>query len=224
MYCADNGRYYETPISWYGLARQFGYASWHQSALFFKRNVLAGCFIPHKLLSRRRLVRSRLTGLCSAMRTLRCAATACMGQWVFVTHWRSTPGAVPTSTLTGLFSPGLPITSSRLVQCVMCSTRTSTRDLRHAGVFRRPAVGQPAHSADKFRKLYYDNGSHAGCIVYVNSAMADQESIDSLKKTLTDTRRGGAFKNVLLHAPVAVRTRCRSCPSVRYRRRMSLSA
>ena len=147
-----------------------------------------------------RLVRSRLTGLCSAMRTLRCAATACMGQWVFVTHWRSTPGAVPTSTLTGLFSPGLPITSSRLVQCVMCSTRTSTRDLRHAGVFRRPAVGQPAHSADKFRKLYYDNGSHAGCIVYVNSAMADQESIDSLKKTLTDTRRGGAFKNVLLHA------------------------
>jgi hypothetical protein len=42
MYCADNGRYYETPIDWYGLARQFGYASWHQSALYFKRNVLAG--------------------------------------------------------------------------------------------------------------------------------------------------------------------------------------
>ena len=29
-----------------GLARQFGYASWHQSALYFKRNVLSGCFIP----------------------------------------------------------------------------------------------------------------------------------------------------------------------------------
>lgn len=52
MYCADNGRYYDTPISWYGLARQFGHASWHQSALIFKRNVLAGCFIPHRLLSR----------------------------------------------------------------------------------------------------------------------------------------------------------------------------
>jgi capsid portal protein len=45
-----------------------------------------------------------------------------------------------------------------------------------------------ADSADKFRKLYYDNGSHAGCIVYVNSAMANQESLDKLKKTLTDTR------------------------------------
>lgn len=91
----------------------------------------------------RRLVRSRSTGLCSAMRTLRCAATACMDQWAFVTRWRSTPGAVPTSIPTGLFSPGLPIISSKPVQCVMCSTRTFTRDLRHAGVFRRPAVGQP---------------------------------------------------------------------------------
>jgi capsid portal protein len=67
MYCADNGRYYETPIDWYGLARQFGYASWHQSALFFKRNVLAGCFIPHKLLRARCSPPSRWTGLCSAM-------------------------------------------------------------------------------------------------------------------------------------------------------------
>lgn len=24
MYCADNGRYYETPVDWYGLARSFG--------------------------------------------------------------------------------------------------------------------------------------------------------------------------------------------------------
>jgi capsid portal protein len=36
-----------------------------------------------------------------------------------------------------------------------------------------------AHSADKFRKLYYDNGSHAGCIVYVNSAMADRRALIS---------------------------------------------
>ncbi len=142
MYCADNGRYYETPISWYGLARQFGYASWHQSALFFKRNVLAGCFIPHKLLSRRAFSSFALDWFVFGNAYLEMRRNRLHGPMGFVTHWRSTPGAVPTSTLTGLFSPGLPITSSRLVQCVMCSTRTSTRDLRHAGVFRRPAVGQ----------------------------------------------------------------------------------
>jgi len=31
--------------------------------------------------------------------------------------------------------------------------------------------------------------------------MANQESLDEFKKSLADTRRGGAFKNILLHAP-----------------------
>ncbi len=51
MYCADNGRWYETPVDWYGLARAARQTSWHQSALYFKRNVLLGCYIPHPLLS-----------------------------------------------------------------------------------------------------------------------------------------------------------------------------
>ena len=46
MYCADNGRWYETPVDWYGLARAARQTSWHQSALYFKRNVLLGCYIP----------------------------------------------------------------------------------------------------------------------------------------------------------------------------------
>lgn len=52
MCCADNGRYYETPIDWKGLTRAFAQSPLHQSALYFKRNVLAGCYIPHPLLSR----------------------------------------------------------------------------------------------------------------------------------------------------------------------------
>lgn len=52
MYCADNGRWYETPVDWYGLARAARQTSRHQSALYFKRNVLLGCYIPHPLLSR----------------------------------------------------------------------------------------------------------------------------------------------------------------------------
>lgn len=52
MCCVDNGRYYETPIDWKGLTRAFAQSPLHQSALYFKRNVLTGCFIPHPLLSR----------------------------------------------------------------------------------------------------------------------------------------------------------------------------
>ena len=52
-----------------------------------------------------------------------------------------------------------------------------------------------------FRKLYYDNGSHAGCIIYIGAAQVNRESMDSLKETLQGARGGGAFKNVLIHAP-----------------------
>ncbi|MCP2121516.1 UNVERIFIED_ORG: capsid portal protein [Pantoea agglomerans] len=52
MCCIDNGRYYETPIDWKGLTRAFAQSPLYQSALYFKRNVLTGCYIPHPLLSR----------------------------------------------------------------------------------------------------------------------------------------------------------------------------
>ncbi len=70
MYCADNGRWYETPVDWYGLARAARQTSWHQSALYFKRNVLLGCYIPHPLLSRQDFWRWRWTGLCSVTHSL----------------------------------------------------------------------------------------------------------------------------------------------------------
>ena len=47
-----NGKWYEPPISWEGLARSFRAATHHASALYFKRNVLASTFVPHRLLSR----------------------------------------------------------------------------------------------------------------------------------------------------------------------------
>jgi hypothetical protein len=37
----DNGRWYEPPISPYGIARMFDVAAYHQSPLIFKRNVIA---------------------------------------------------------------------------------------------------------------------------------------------------------------------------------------
>ena len=58
-----------------------------------------------------------------------------------------------------------------------------------------------SHSADRFRKLYYDNGSHAGCIIYVGAAQVDRESMQALERALQGARGGGAFKNLLLQAP-----------------------
>ena len=194
MYCADNGRYYETPVDWYGLARQFGYASWHQSALYFKRNVLSGCFIPRKLLSAGRSVPLRRTGLCSAAGTAEMRKNRLNGPLGFRhslakytrqgsdldTYWfirAGLPGS-PVHPRLGMprhqpgHKPGITACRSISPACCLPTCRTLLT-----------SSASSTMTTDR-----------AGCIVYVNSAMADQESLDKLKKTLTDTRRGGAFK------------------------------
>ncbi len=53
-----------------------------------------------------------------------------------------------------------------------------------------------------FRKLYYDNGSHAGCIIYIGAAQVNRAKHGlPEKKRYRGTLGGGAFKNVLIHAP-----------------------
>jgi capsid portal protein len=74
-----------------------------------------------------------------------------------------------------------------------------------------------------FRKLYYDNGSHAGCIVYIGAGQVDDKSMKAVKETLTGARGKGAFKNLLLHAPGGGKDGVQILPSSRSRRKMSLS-
>ncbi|MDA5525044.1 Presumed portal vertex protein, partial [Yersinia kristensenii] len=49
--CTGNGKWYDPPISFDGLARSFRAAVHHSSPLYVKRNILASTFIPHAMLS-----------------------------------------------------------------------------------------------------------------------------------------------------------------------------
>lgn len=202
MYCADNGRYYETPVDWYGLARSFGRASWHQSALYFKRNALTGCYIPHPLLSRQAFSAFVLdwfvfgNGYLERRRnrlneplTLRHVPAkyarrgSDLDTYWFIRQWKD-EYQFKTGEVCHVMNPDI-----------------------HQEIYGMPEYmgallsASLSHSADKFRKLYYDNGSHAGCILYVGASQVDQESIKVVQKTLSEARGKGAFKNVLLHAP-----------------------
>ncbi|MCQ9371847.1 capsid portal protein, partial [Corynebacterium sp. 35RC1] len=50
--CWRNGKWYEPPMSWDGLARAFRSSTHHESALRFKAAILTSTFEPHRLLSR----------------------------------------------------------------------------------------------------------------------------------------------------------------------------
>lgn len=202
MYCADNGRYFETPVSFYGLARSMGLSPWHESALYFKRNVLTGCFIPHKLLSRQAFTAFALDWFVFGNGYLEMRGNRLGGQmgfrhslakytrrgsdldnYWFVEQWQAehqfTPGSVCHVLNPDIHQEvyGLPEYMSALLAAAL------------------------SHAADSFRKLYYDNGSHAGCIVYVGAGQIDDKSMEAVKNTLTGARGRGAFKNLLLHAP-----------------------
>ncbi|WP_168400630.1 phage portal protein [Erwinia amylovora] len=202
MYCADNGRYFETPIDWYGLARSFGQASWHQSAIYFKRNALTGCFIPHPLLSRQTFSAFVLDWFVFGNCYLECRRNR-LGHPLDLRH-------VPAK----YTRRGSDLDTYWFVRQWRDEYQFKTGEVCHVinPDIHQEIYGMPeymgamlsanlSHSADKFRKLYYDNGSHAGCILYVGAAQVDPESIKVVQKTLSEARGKGAFKNVLIHAP-----------------------
>jgi capsid portal protein len=49
---ANNGRWYEPPISQAGLGRCYRMAAHHQSAILLKRNLLVSSFVPSRWLSK----------------------------------------------------------------------------------------------------------------------------------------------------------------------------
>lgn len=203
LYCMDNGRYYETPVDFYGLAKAPRQSAWHESALYFKRNVLTGCFIPHKLLNRQtfsafaldwftfgnaylELPRNRLGGPLPFKHSLakytRRGSTD-LDQYWFIRRWKEEHS----------FKPGS--------VCHVLNPDINQEVYGMPEYMAALLAASLSHSADMFRKLYYDNGSHAGCIVYIGAGQVDDKSMKTVKETLTGARGKGAFKNVLLHAP-----------------------
>lgn len=203
LYCLDNGRYYETPVDFYGLAKAPRQSAWHESALYFKRNVLTGCFIPHKLLNRQtfsafaldwftfgnaylELPRNRLGGPLPFKHSLakytRRGSTD-LDQYWFIRRWKE-EHTFKSGTVCHVLNPDINQEVYGMPEYMAALLAASL-----------------AHSADMFRKLYYDNGSHAGCIVYIGAGQVDDKSMKAVKETLTGARGKGAFKNLLLHAP-----------------------
>lgn len=56
-------------------------------------------------------------------------------------------------------------------------------------------------SATLFRRRYYNNGSHAGFILYVTDPAQAQGDIDKMREQLTRAKGMGNFKNLFYYAP-----------------------
>jgi len=56
-------------------------------------------------------------------------------------------------------------------------------------------------SATLFRRRYYDNGSHAGFILYVSDPAQSQSDIDAMREALKKSKGSGNFRNLFMYSP-----------------------
>jgi len=56
-------------------------------------------------------------------------------------------------------------------------------------------------SATLFRRKYYENGSHAGFILYLTDAAHNEADIANLRQALQNSKGPGNFRNLFVYAP-----------------------
>ena len=200
--CQQCGDWYEPPVSLSALARLLRVGAHHESALRFKINVLASTFIPSQALSaesfgafaldymvlgnayleRRQNRLGELLELRHALgKYTRRGVEA--GRFFFVTDLQS-PHEFPRHELFQLREQDIHQEIDGLPP--------------YLGALQSAMLNE---SATLFRRRYYNNGSHAGFILYVTDAAQTQGDVDKMREQLTKTKGVGNFKNLFYYAP-----------------------
>lgn len=202
VHCWQNGRYYEPPVSLDGLARATRANVYLGSGLRFKTNMLVRSFKPHRLLSREAFEQFSM-------------------DWV---HFGM--GYIERrNSVLGTAMALVPPLAKYMRRGVEPGTFYQVRGWKDEHEFERDTVfqlrevdvnqeiyGLPEwmaslqsallnESATLFRRKYYNNGSHAGFILYLTDDQIDDDDVDALRESLKSTRGVGNFRNLFLHSP-----------------------
>jgi PBSX family phage portal protein len=197
-----NGRWYEPPLPWEGLASAFRASPHHGSAIFLKRNLLKAMFVPHPRLSSATFGAMALdflvfgnayveqprayTGRALQLRHALAKFTRRgqePGTYFFVRGWLQEHE----------FEPGS-----------LCHLREDDVNQEIYGLPEYISALQSAwlnEAATMFRRKYYANGSHAGFILYLSDAQVSTADADALREALKGAKGPGNFRNLFLHAP-----------------------
>lgn len=200
--CWLNGKWYEPPVSFPGLAKSFHASVHHSSAIHFKTNILTSTFVPHKVLSRDAFKRFALDFLTFGnayleKRTSRTGLTLQLDhalakyvrrgreldQYYFINGWQQ-EHAFDKGAIFHLMDPDV--------------------NQEVYGVPQYLSALQSAwlnEAATLFRRKYYKNGSHAGFVFYMTDAAANIQDVDNLRQAMRDSKGPGNFRNLFMYAP-----------------------
>ncbi|MGD8174775.1 phage portal protein [Marinimicrobium sp. ARAG 43.8] len=197
-----NARYYEPPVDLAALAKMYRATAHHGSALQVKRNILLRTFQPTKWLRRSSFttlaldylvlgncytqqVHSRLGSLLEVRPALARYVRVGVqpGTFWWVHHW-SDETEFDLGSIAHLKEPDL----NQEVYGVP----------DYLGALQSVMLNE---GATLFRRKYYENGSHAGFILYMTDAAHKQEDVDNLRQALRDAKGPGNFRNLFMYAP-----------------------
>lgn len=198
----SNGRYYEPPMSLSGLSKIYRAAIHHGSAIQVKRNILKSCFIPHPKLSLQSFSALAMDYLVFGNAYLQRVKNRLGGSLRF----EHSPGKY---TRVGV-EPGkfwwVPNYQDETE-----FTEGSIFHIKEADIDQE-VYGIPDYvasmnssllneSATLFRRRYYENGSHAGFILYLTDGTVNENDVKKLRESLRNSKGPGNFRNLFLHAP-----------------------
>ncbi|WP_431274218.1 phage portal protein [Variovorax ureilyticus] len=197
-----NGRWYEPPLPWEGLASAFRASPHHGSAIYLKRNLLKSMFVPHPRLSSATFGAWALDFLVfgngyleqprsMTMRALELRHSLSKytrrgeeaGSYFFVRGWQQ---------------------EHEFPQGSVFHLREDDINQEIYGLPEYISALQSAwlnEAATMFRRKYYANGSHAGFILYLTDGQVDNSDADALRLALKNAKGPGNFRNLFLHMP-----------------------
>ncbi|MEL5679794.1 phage portal protein [Serratia nevei] len=202
--CVRMDKWYEPPVSFDGLARTFRATVHHSSPLYVKRNILTSTFKPHRLLSQQafsRFVQDYLV-FGNAYLELR-------------TNRLGGPLELKPS-LAKYTRRGVDLNTYWFVQYGL-GVDPYQFDADSVFHLLEPDINQEIYglpeylsalnsawlneSATLFRRKYYQNGSHAGFIMYMSDAAASQTDVDNIRNAMKGARGPGNFRNLFMYSP-----------------------
>lgn len=200
--CWINGDWYDTPLSWDGLAKLLSAGVHHNSAIQFKAQVLASTFQPHALLSRGTVHKAALDFLVFGNAYLeqpRSMLGEGMGfkhalakymrrhrdlqQYGFHKNWQQVH-TFRSGSICHIVQPDVNQEIYGMPQYLAAL---------HSALLNE--------SATLFRRRYYTNGSHAGYILYLTDPETEQGDVDALRDALKSSKGLGNFRNLFFHSP-----------------------
>lgn len=202
--CWFNGRYFEPAVNFNGLAKSYKSTPYLSSGIVFKRNFLANLFVPHPKLSR------------SAFEQIALDFIWCGNAYLEEIKNRRGDVLCYKPVLAKYVRRGEEQDEYWLIcsnhtgytefqfESRVCHTKEADIDQEIYGVPEYFSALQSVwlnESATLFRRKYYNNGSHAGFILYVNDPANDPSDIDALRQALKDSKGPGNFRNLFFYSP-----------------------